>query len=314
MAFKILFCGTPDFAVPALAALQNDPDFHVHQVFTQPDRPAGRGNKLQASAVKQWATQNQLLVQTPIKASAPDVVSEIKKENYDLGVVVAFGQILSQDFLDSFRHGCVNVHGSLLPRWRGAAPIQRAIMAGDKLTGVSLQKVVKKLDAGDVIGERKIDLPIAMGATELYERLSLLGADLLTSDLKKFLKGEMKASHQDEALVTHAAKIEKAEGLIAWQNSAFEIHNKVRGLDKGGPFAYTHWQGKTLKVLKTLPVDKNHSAIAGEIVAVDKDSIQVACGKNVLEVFTVQPESKSKMAMADFLRGHPLKKGDRFGT
>lgn len=313
MAFNILFCGTPDFAVPSLTALHEDPDFQVHQVLSQPDRPAGRGNKLQSSPVKQWAQAHGLRVQTPSKASAPEFVDEIRNQNYDVGVVVAFGQILSQAFLDSFRFGCVNIHGSLLPRWRGAAPIQRAVMAGDSITGVSLQKVVKKLDAGDVIAERQVQLPLEMGATELYQNLSVLGAELLVTDLKKFLRGEHQAIVQDESQVTHAAKIEKSEGLIDWRNTAREIHNKVRGLDMGGPYAYTICRGKTLKLLQTKPQTFRSKGEDGTILEIHKDSMVIACGFEALEVFTVQPESKSRMSVADFLRGYQLKVGEKFG-
>lgn len=313
MPYRIVFCGTPEFAVPSLCALFDDPDFQIEKVYSQPDRPSGRGKKLKASSVKQIALDKGLAVETPAKISAPEMIQDIQAAHYDLAVVVAYGQILSQSFLDSFRFGCVNIHSSLLPRWRGAAPMQRAIMAGDKETGVSLQKIVKKLDAGDVIAEKRIPLPLDMGATQLYNQLSELGSSLLVKDLKEFLMGTRKAWAQEESQVTHAAKILKDEAFIDWSRSAFEIHNKIRGLDMGGPFATTLYQGKNLKLHKSCYVELSTQTPAGEIVDVTKESFKVACGENQLEILSVQPESKARMSAADFIRGYSIQKGQSFG-
>ncbi len=312
MKYKVLFCGTPVFAVPSLVALNASPKFDVAKVLTQPDRPSGRGKKLKPSPVKMTATDFNISVGTPEKASSPEIIEMLKREKFDVGVVVAYGQLLSQDFLDSFKFGCVNLHSSLLPRWRGAAPMQRAIMEGDEETGVSLQKVVKKLDAGDVIGEHRIKLPIDRGATELYMELSQKGAELLMESLLPFLEGSLTLKPQDESRVTYAKKILKEEGLIEWSEPAFAIHNKIRGLDMGGPFAFTHFNEKTLKIHKSIFTSQESSAQPGMVVDVKKDSFVVACGKGELELLTVQPESKAKMSAADFIRGYHLKEGDRF--
>jgi len=312
MAYKIAFCGTPEFAVPALAALQNHPEFEVVKVFSQPDRPSGRGKKLKPSPVKMAAEGFSIPVETPERVSTSEIVDEIKGGEYDLGVVVAYGQILSQDFLDAFKHGCVNVHSSLLPRWRGAAPMQRALMAGDQETGVSLQKVVKKLDAGDVIAEHKLSVPIEMGAMELYTTLSKLGAILLTENLIPFMNNQIELRPQNEADVTHAGKIMKDEGLINWDLENQIIHNKIRGLDMGGPFAFTNFKSKTLKIHKSLPLEGERRAEPGVIVEVGSESFKVACRKGELEIFMVQPESKARMKSADFIRGYHVKEGEHF--
>lgn len=300
------------FAVPTLAALQGSPDFEVKKVYTQPDRPAGRGKKLKPSPVKVAAQDFGLEVATPEKISVPEIIEDINNQNFDLAVVVAYGQILSQEFLDAFKFGCVNIHSSLLPRWRGAAPMQRAIMAGDKTTGVSLQKIVKKLDAGDVIAEAKIDLPIDMGTQVLYTTLSQMGAQLVTSDLPRFLAGDQPAKPQDESKVTYAKKIEKSEAFVDWNLSAEQVHNKIRGLDMGGPFAATHFNGKILKLHQSLPNTNDHQARPGMVVDCGVASFTVACGEGELELFVVQPESKARMKASDFMRGYHLKEGDRF--
>ncbi len=312
MSYKVIFCGTPLFAVPALGALHSHKDFEVAKVYSQPDRPSGRGKKLKPSPVKLAAQDLGITVATPEKISTKDIIEQLRDEKYDVGVVVAFGQILSQDFLDAFAHGCVNVHSSLLPRWRGAAPMQRAIMDGDHETGVSLQKVVRKLDAGDVIAESRFSLPIDCGATELYQELSQRGAQLLTQSLAPYIRGELTLRPQDESLVTHAKKISKEEGLINWSEPAFSIHNKIRGLDMGGPFAYTRFRNKTLKIHKSVFRQGDSSATPGMVVDVNEDSFTVACGQGELEICVVQPESKARMAAGDFIRGYHLQEGEKF--
>ncbi len=312
MSYRVIFCGTPEFSIPSLRALHQDPDFEILCVFTQPDRPQGRGNKLQACPVKEEALRLGLRVESPEKISTLENIQMVQELNCDLAIVVAFGQILSQKFLDAFKKGVVNIHSSLLPRWRGAAPMQRAIMEGDQNTGVSLQKVIKKLDAGDVIGERKIELTINMGAIELHDQLSVLGAELLLTELKSFLKGEIIPHPQDPTLVTHAQKIEKSEAQIDWSQSAFRIHNKIRGLNRGGPFAQAHFKGQSVKIHQSYFVSFAHQQKCGEVLNIGPQSFLVACGQDALEVLVVQPQNKAKMSAADFCRGFRLQKGDFF--
>ena len=247
---KVCFLGTPEFAAVHLRSLLAEPAFSVVGVVTQPDRPAGRKMQLTASAVKSLALENNLPVLTPENLrKQPEIFEQIKKWNPDVAVVVAFGQILNQDFLDYFKFGAVNVHGSLLPKWRGAAPIQRSIEAGDLETGVTLQKIVKKLDSGPIIGERKVKLESHTTATELYDQLATLGCELLKTDLPDYIQGKINLTIQDESQVTVAAKIEKEESLLKWEDTAVQIHNKVRAFSMG-PGTYCLFQNKRLKIIK----------------------------------------------------------------
>lgn len=311
---RICFLGTPEFAVTSLKGLLEDEHYEVVGVVTQPDRPAGRKLQLTPSPVKVLAQAHGLKVLTPESLKADQAaVDEIKSWNAEVGVVVAFGQILTQSFLDSFPFGCVNVHGSILPRWRGAAPIQRAIEAGDVESGVTLQKMVRKLDAGDIIGIRRIKITSEMNALELHDELALLGADLLHVELMDYVRGNLVPAPQDEAQVTIAKKIDKSESLIDWNNSAKAIDGKIRGFVYG-PGTYTLWQGKKIKLHKAKGVSGEVSAVPGTITSVHEDYVSVACGEGVLQVFEVQPESRNRMKVEDFLKGNDLKIGDKFGV
>jgi methionyl-tRNA formyltransferase len=221
---------------------------------------------------------------------------------------------LTEDFMNSFNFGCVNVHGSLLPLWRGAAPIQRSIEAGDTETGVALQKMVKKLDAGDVIGVRRIAITPEMDALELHDRLADLGADLLRVELMDYLRGNLVATAQNESLVTVAPKIDKLESEINWTSSAKAIDGKIRGFVYG-PGTYTWLQGKKLKIHKArLTETQSHStAKPGTVLAIQSDHISILTGQGILNLFEVQPESRTRMKVQDFLKGHDLKVGDVLG-
>ena len=309
---RVCFLGTPEFAADHLKALLSDSRFQVVGVVTQPDRPAGRKMQLTPSAVKVVAEKNNLSVLTPENLrKQPDVFEQIKAWQADVAVVVAFGQILSQDFLDSFAKGAVNVHGSLLPLWRGAAPIQRSLEAGDTVTGVCLQKMVKKLDAGPVIGERKVQLDMQINATELYQKLSVLGCELITNELVDYVNGKIDPVIQDETKVTLAAKIEKEESLIDWTQSAVKIHNKVRAFSMG-PGTYCMYQGKRLKIIKTKIYDAEFVGVDCQVNYVDQNILFIQTGQGLLSLLEVQPESKSKMPIQDFLKSVSLKKGDLF--
>lgn len=311
---RVCFLGTPEFAVTSLKALLDDEHFDVVGVVTQPDRPAGRKMQLTPSPVKSLAVARGLRVLSPESLRKnPLLLDEIRKWGAEVAVVVAFGQILTQEFLDSFRYGAVNIHGSILPRWRGAAPIQRGIEAGDPESGVTLQKMVKQLDAGDVLGLRRVSLDDQINAQELHDQLAVLGADLLRVELMDYMRGNLAGTPQDEALVTYARKIEKTEAELQWTLSATELHNKVRAFVMG-PGTYTVLAGKKLKVHKTQVTAASGSSRApGTLVEVGENQLAVQCGEGILSLFEVQPESRTRMPVVDFLKGHSLKTGDRFG-
>jgi methionyl-tRNA formyltransferase len=312
---RVCFLGTPEFAVTSLKVLIEDEHFEVVGVVTQPDRPAGRKMQLTPSPVKNLATSHGLRVISPDSLKKnPLLLEEIKKWGAEVAVVVAFGQILTQEFLDMFQFGAVNVHGSILPRWRGAAPIQRGIEAGDKESGVTLQRMVKKLDAGDIIGIRRVALDDEINAQDLHDKLAVLGADLLQVELMDFVRGNLAAHPQDESQVTYAHKIEKAEAEIQWLLPAVEIHNKVRALVMG-PGTFTTFGGKKVKIHKTKVSEKAGAhPDAGTVTEVNDEFISVQCGGGVINLFELQPESRNRMKVSDFLKGHPLKVGDRFGV
>lgn len=311
---RVCFLGTPEFAAVALKRLLSDDHYQVVGVVTQPDRPSGRKLQLTPSPVKKLALENNLPVLTPESLRKdPAAVETIKSWKAEVAVVVAFGQILDQAFLDTFQYGCVNVHSSLLPRWRGAAPIQRAVEAGDEKTGVCLQKVVFKLDAGDVIGSRSLELGNEMNSLELHDKLAILGADLLHVELMDYIRGHLVAIPQDESQVTYAKKIEKTESELDFKLPAKTLHNKIRAF-AWGPGTFTTFEGKRLKIHKTRVVDENSKGTAGQVIDVKKESLFVQTGSGVLEILEVQPESKSKMSAKDFITGFKVEKGVTLGS
>lgn len=306
---RVCFLGTPDFAAKHLQTLLDDDHFQVVGVVTQPDRPSGRKMQLTPSPVKELALKNNLPVLAPENLrKEPEVFEQIKAWQAEVAVVVAFGQILSQEFLESFTYGAVNVHGSLLPKWRGAAPIQRSIEAGDKVTGVCLQRMVKKLDAGPVIGERRVQLDSEINATELYDRLAVLGCELLQVELMDYVRGNLAPQVQDESLVTFAPKIEKEESLLDFSKSAESQHNKIRAFSMG-PGTYLNFQGKRLKIHKTKVVAGSANVQAGQVASSSATELLIQTADGQLSLLEVQPESKNRMPIADFLKANPLSKG-----
>lgn len=319
--FRAIFMGSPEFALPSLKTLINHPSLDIVAVFSQPDRPSGRKMLLQPTAVKKWSIENKIPVFTPDKVNTDEFRTLTRELRPDVGIVVAFGQILGLKFLEIFPHGCVNVHGSLLPRWRGAAPIQRALMAGDEKSGVSLQKIVKQLDAGDVIAEKSISIDRSWDATQLHDHLAVLGSEVLSENIAAFLLGTASLQPQDESGVTYAHKIEKSEAHIDFKRSSIEIENKIRGLSMGPqPYAriispqLPHILNKSVKVFGVAEnkVDRPAAAKAGEIFLIESDALYVSCGVGSLKVFAVQLESKQKTMVSEFLKGHELRIGDYF--
>lgn len=307
---RILFLGTPDFAVPALRYLSQDPDFQIVQVITQPDRPAGRHLKLSPSSIKKFSQEHELPILSVENINEPETIAKIQSFNCSSAVVVAFGQILSEEFLGLFPQQCLNIHASLLPRWRGAAPIQRALQHGDAETGVSLQVMVKKLDAGPLLGTRKIEV-VRQDALELTQQLSELGAELLSSEYKDFLRGALVPVPQDNDYVTIAKKVQSAEGLIDWRHSAQQIDCQIRAFTMH-PGCWTTREGKKLKIYRAKPLTWPKAA-PGSVVRVSKNSFSIGCGEGALEIELVQPESRPRMAVAEYLKGKPLGEGEHFG-
>ncbi|MCB0393452.1 MAG: methionyl-tRNA formyltransferase [Bdellovibrionales bacterium] len=314
---KIVFLGTPDFAVESLAALHSDSRFEIVKVVSQPDRPSGRGHKTIPSEVSSFATDKSLNLSKVETVKSEILLDEIKNLKPIAGVVVAFGQILPQKFLDLFPFGVVNIHGSLLPKWRGAAPIQRALMAGDSEAGVTLQRVVKKLDAGPIIGKRTMKLNGDETADFVYNNLKVLGADLITEEFFRYLQSEIEPTPQDENLVSVAAKIDKNEGLINWSRSALEIVNQYRGLYIW-PGVWTHrtFDGKLSRIkLKGLcEIEPTNHLDSGRILKIDESGVSIACGSGALLIREIQPESKPFMKAADYARGYGLKLEEKLGA
>ncbi len=308
---RILFLGTPDFAAAALRQLIDDDHFEIAAVVSQPDRPSGRKMQLKASPVKKLALAHGLTVLTPETVNTEEFRLGIAALNIESAAVVAFGQILGQKFLDLFPRGSVNVHGSLLPKWRGAAPIQRSVMAGDNEAGVALQIVVRKLDAGPILGFRRVTLSDEINSLEVHDLLKDLGADLLRVEYMDYLRGNLMPVAQDEALVTIAPKIDKTEARIDWSRSAREIHNRVRGLQMG-PFAMSSLDGQDIKIHRTqILSETGHSGEPGQILQ-HGEGVHVACGSGILNLLEVQPESKARMSAAGFALGYLQKSQRKF--
>ena len=299
---RVIFMGTPDFAVPSLAVLADKTK--IICVVTQPDRPKGRGHKLLPPPVKIFAQENNLPIIQPAKVKAPEVVEQLAALKPDLIVVVAFGQILSQKILDIPRLGCINVHASLLPKYRGAAPIEWAIINGETVTGITTMQMNAGLDTGDILLKSEVQIGAEMILPELRERLMTVGADLLLKTLYKLQMGELEPIKQDDSQSCYAPLIKKDTGLIDWNKSAREINNLVRGL-YGGARA-----GK-YKIWRSRVAEENISLKPAEIKIIGQ-RFYVGTGEGVLEILEIQAPSAKKMNAAEFLRGNKV--GDGFWT
>jgi methionyl-tRNA formyltransferase len=264
---------------------------------------------LTPSPVKKFALEKGLNVLTPESIKDEEALRQVANLKAEAAVVVAYGQIVPQKFLDLFAGKVVNVHGSVLPRWRGAAPIQRAIQHGDQITGVSLQVMVKKLDAGPVLGSYELDIQPEWDALRLHDELKPLGARLLHVELMDFLRGHLIPMPQDESLVTYAALIDKSESKIDFAKSAMAISNQIRAFVLG-PGSFGLLNGQPLKIWKAEPIEVSKEAPAGQVIRVEADFFTVACGGGALKVHEVQPASRPRMSCHDFLLGHKLKVGD----
>ncbi|QGZ74911.1 methionyl-tRNA formyltransferase [Aeromonas hydrophila] len=296
---KLIFAGTPDFAARHLAALLSS-DHEVVAVYTQPDKPAGRGQKLTASPVKELALAHGLPVYQPASLRKEEAQAELAALGADLMVVVAYGLILPKAVLDTPRLGCINVHGSLLPRWRGAAPIQRSIWAGDAETGVTIMQMDVGLDTGAMI--RKVSCPIAADETSasLYDKLAGLGPQALVDTVNAMAAGNTTAETQDDAQANYAEKLSKEEARIDWSMEAVAIERCIRAFNPW-PISWFEVAGQTVKVWQAEVIAQDHGQTAGTLLKADKQGINIATGKGVLRLLTLQPPGKKAMSVTDLL-------------
>ncbi len=306
---KLIFMGTPDFCIPILDALRES-GHDIALVVSMPDAPVGRKQTLKAPPVKEWAMAHGIEVFQPIKVRDIESIDKLKSIGADVCVVAAYGQILSKEALDIPRFGCLNVHGSLLPKYRGAAPIQWAIINGEEKTGVTIMQMDVGLDDGDILLQK--ELPIASEDTggTLFDKLALLGGEAIVEALALLEKGQLVAVPQDESSATKVGKIDKAFGKIDFTKTAEEIERLVRGLS---PWPGTHclFRGKSLKILKVAVEEKNAKDFAcGETVSVSKNSWNVAAREGILSIKKVQPSGKKPMEIEDFLRGYRVMSGE----
>lgn len=306
---RIVFMGTPDFARTALEAIIKA-GHEVVLVVTQPDKPKGRSGKLQISDVKDCAIKNGIEVFQPAKIKEESSVSFLKGIEADIYVVAAFGQIISQEILDLPRYGCINIHASLLPKYRGAAPIQQAILDGEKVTGVTIQQMNIGVDTGDILLQRECVISEDETGGSLFDRLSDLGAELVVEALDLIEKGQIIPKPQDESKATHCGKIKKDMGLIDWSWDAQKIERYIRGLNPW-PSAYTYIDGKQLKIWKAAVSDE--CGKCATVLKTDKKSITIACGEGSVKVLEVQLEGKKRMETSAFLLGNRILEGDRIG-
>jgi methionyl-tRNA formyltransferase len=304
---RIAFFGTPEFAVPSLRALiaSRHP---VVGVVTQPDRPRGRGQRVSDSPVKQTAVEHNLEVLQPDRLRDPAFVSAFAQWAPDLGVVAAYGKLITDDLLRIPRHGMINVHGSLLPKYRGAAPVHRSIMNGETETGITIMRVVKALDAGAMFAKTTRAIAPDETSAEVERDLAQIGAPLLIRVIEQIASASAYEEPQDDRLSTYAPRLTRDEGLIDWTLPAASLHNRVRGLYPW-PHAFTYLEGARLIVLKTRVDDTPAIEPPGTIVVVSRDEIAVSTGKGRLALVDVQPEGRRPMRVRDFLAGHPLSAG-----
>ena len=299
---RVVFMGTPDIAATCLKKVLGD-GFEVVGVWTQPDRPKGRGMKLVQSPVKELALANDIPVFQPENFRADEDVQALRDLNPDVVAVVAYGRILPQRVLDIPTKGCVNIHASILPEYRGSAPYQWAVLDGKKETGVTAQHMVREMDAGDIIDVAKTPIGENETAGELLDRLAVLGADLLSRTLTAFAEGTVTRTPQDPAGISFAPMLDKSMCPIDWNKTAQQVHDQVRGLHPW-PIATMELKGKKFKVHATRIVEG--AGQPGEILGLTKTGLKIACGEGAVEVISLQAEGGKRMAAPDYFRGHPL--------
>ncbi len=310
VTLRLAFFGTPQFAATALRRLLDSPH-SVVAVVTQPDRPRGRGQKLSFSPVKDLALDRGLPVLQPERLKAPEFQRALQDVHADLGVVAAYGKILPEGVINTPRLGMINIHGSILPKYRGAAPVHRAVIAGETETGVSIMRVVRELDAGAVFDVARVPIGPDDTSADVERRVASVGADLCARVIDAIAAGTARETAQDDAHATYAARLTKEEGRLDWSRSAIELHNRIRGLHPW-PHAHTSFGGLHLLVLRSAIVSSPRHGVPGEILKASGDDLIVATGQRALRLIEVQPEGRRPMSAREFLSGRRLAAGQRF--
>lgn len=308
---KIIYMGTPDFAVAPLEAIIKA-GHEVSAVVTQPDKQKGRGKEVQMTPVKQCALKHGIPILQPVKIREQEAVEELKNYPADLYVVAAFGQLLSEEILSMPRFGCVNIHASLLPAYRGAAPIQWVILNGETRTGVTIQQMAKGLDTGDMLLKKTVEIDEKETGASLHDKLMLAGAELIVEVLPKIEKGELIPEKQDESKASYFGRLTKSMGLIDWNKDAVSIERLIRGLNSW-PSAYTGYKGKTLKIWDGEVIPGKAKEAPGTVTQVSKDSFTVAAGEGSIRVTSLQLEGKRRVPAKDFLLGYEVVCGLHLG-
>lgn len=307
---KTIFMGTPDFSCAIANALIEN-GFEVAAVVTKTDKEAGRGKKMRFSPVKEWALEKNIPVLQPVKATDPEFINEIKAISPDLIVTAAYGQLIPKEILDIPQFGCINVHASLLPKYRGASPIQQALFDGEKRTGITLMYMSEKMDEGDIIIQRETDIADDDNAGTLFEKLANEGA-LTIADYKKLLEnGKPSGTPQAHESATYCKKISKEQGNIDWSNSCEDIVNCIRAMTPS-PGAYSFLNGKRIKFISASCEKADHSYTVGQIVSADKNAITVSCKDGFVHIMRLQPEGKNVLSAKDFTNGHKLTAHEAF--
>jgi len=305
--------GTPEFAVPSLRLIAENPDFEIVGVVTQPDRPKGRGKKLKAPPIKELALELGLPIIQPVSVNSQEALDVISQWKPDVIVVVAFGQILKPQLLSLPPKGCINLHASLLPKYRGPAPIHWAIINGENVTGVTTQFMSEKLDAGDIILQEEVEIGPEETAGELHDRLADVGAVLLVKTLKLLAQGKAEPKKQDESKVSYAPLLTSKDEVVNWNKEAFKIVNHIRGMNPW-PGVYTKLNGRILKIWRAKVYDEELvSDVPGKVLDFVEEGFVVQAGQGQVLVVEVQPEGKPKMTAADFIIGRNIEKGHILG-
>jgi methionyl-tRNA formyltransferase len=311
-SLRVVFFGTPQFAVPTLDRLLAS-SHTVVGVVTQPDRPRGRGQKMSDAPVKARAVGAGIPVLQPATLKDPGAVAAIAALRADIGVVAAYGKILTEAILQTPPMGMVNVHASLLPRHRGAAPVHRAVMAGEGQTGVTIMRVVKALDAGAMLGVVHRSIDPDETSEDVERDLARLGAELLVPTLDRLATGPIEEIPQDDTRATYAPRLTKEDGLVDWSRPAVDVHNLIRGLYPW-PHAYTFWKGRRFILLRSSPSSGTTHALGGVVIAAHSEELRVAAGEGHLQILEIQAEGKRPMTAREFLAGTHIEPGDRFGS